>query len=125
MTSSVEKLAVDGGPPVRDKMLPYGRQWLDEEDISAVVEVLRSDWLTTGPKVAEFEHAFAESVGAREAVAVRSAQNRFKRNGPPPLLGTDLMGLRNRAEPAGPQVHPRTAGVLQPPPRIGASRWRA
>jgi perosamine synthetase len=53
-------------------MLPYARQWLDEDDIAAVVEVLRSDWLTTGPKVAEFERTFAEFVGAREAVAVSS-----------------------------------------------------
>ncbi|MCI0577820.1 MAG: UDP-4-amino-4,6-dideoxy-N-acetyl-beta-L-altrosamine transaminase [Chloroflexi bacterium] len=51
-------------------MLPYGRQWLDEDDVAAVVEVLRSDWLTTGPKVAEFEGAFADCVGAKEAVAV-------------------------------------------------------
>lgn len=53
-------------------MLPYGRQWIDDDDIAAVVEVLRSDWLTTGPKVAEFERAFAEVVGVREAVAVSS-----------------------------------------------------
>lgn len=51
-------------------MLPYGRQWIDEADIEAVAEVLRSDWLTTGPKVGEFEVAFAEAVGARHAVAV-------------------------------------------------------
>ena len=51
-------------------MLPYGRQWIDEEDIAAVVEVLRSDWLTTGPKVAEFERSFAETVDAKEAIAV-------------------------------------------------------
>lgn len=51
-------------------MLPYGRQWIDEEDIAAVVDVLRSDWLTTGPKVAEFERSFADTVGAKEAVAV-------------------------------------------------------
>lgn len=56
--------------PVRERMLPYGRQWIDEDDIEAVVDVLRSDWLTTGPKVAEFEAAFAEFVGTREAVAV-------------------------------------------------------
>ena len=42
-------------------MIPYGRQCLDEDDIQAVVDVLRSDWLTTGPKVREFEEAFAES----------------------------------------------------------------
>jgi perosamine synthetase len=59
----------DGGA---SKGIPYGRQDIDEEDIAAVVEVLRSDWLTTGPKVEEFERAFAESVGAKEAVAVSS-----------------------------------------------------
>src|SRR5688572_8255583 len=51
-------------------MIPYGRQWISDEDIDAVVEVLRSDWLTTGPKVAEFEEEFARVVGARHAVAV-------------------------------------------------------
>jgi len=50
--------------------LPYGRQSIDEDDIQAVVDVLRSDWLTTGPRVAEFERAFAAYVGAKEAVAV-------------------------------------------------------
>ncbi|HEV3446649.1 MAG TPA: UDP-4-amino-4,6-dideoxy-N-acetyl-beta-L-altrosamine transaminase [Gemmataceae bacterium] len=53
-------------------MLPYSRQSIDEDDIAAVVEVLRSDWLTTGPKVAEFERAFADFTGSREAVAVNS-----------------------------------------------------
>ena len=52
--------------------IPYGRQWIDEEDIEAVVKVLRSDWLTTGPKVGEFEKEFARFTGAREAVAVSS-----------------------------------------------------
>jgi perosamine synthetase len=50
--------------------IPYGRQIIDEEDIQSVVEVLRSDWLTTGPKVGEFEEMFASSVGAAHAVAV-------------------------------------------------------
>lgn len=66
----LDKLAIKGGRAVRDEMLPYGRQCLSEDDIAAVVEVLRSDWLTTGPKVAEFEHAFASLVGAKDAVAV-------------------------------------------------------
>jgi perosamine synthetase len=65
-----DKLAINGGRPVRDTRLPYGRQWLDEEDVAAVIEVLRSDWLTTGPKVDEFEEAFANFVGTEEAVAV-------------------------------------------------------
>jgi perosamine synthetase len=53
-------------------MLPYGHQWIDDDDIAAVTEVLRSGWLTTGPKVVEFEQAFATFTGAREAVAVNS-----------------------------------------------------
>jgi perosamine synthetase len=53
-------------------MLPYGRQTVDESDIEAVVDVLRSDWLTTGPRVAEFEQAFARTVDARHAVVVSS-----------------------------------------------------
>lgn len=53
-------------------MIPYGKQSIGEDDIAAVLEVLGSDWLTTGPKVAEFEAAVAEYVGANEAVAVNS-----------------------------------------------------
>jgi perosamine synthetase len=64
------ELALRGGAPIRESTLPYGRQWVGEDDIAAVVEVLRSDWLTTGPKVAEFEQSFAKFVGAKEAVAV-------------------------------------------------------
>lgn len=51
-------------------MIPYGRQWIEEEDIQAVIEVLKSDYLTTGPKVQEFEKTVAEYVGAKYAVAV-------------------------------------------------------
>lgn len=51
-------------------MLPYGRQTIDDDDIAAVVDVLRSDWLTTGPKVEEFERAFAAFTGVEHAVAV-------------------------------------------------------
>ncbi|MGB7130400.1 MAG: UDP-4-amino-4,6-dideoxy-N-acetyl-beta-L-altrosamine transaminase [Candidatus Sulfotelmatobacter sp.] len=69
---SREMLAIDGGTPVRDTLLPYGRQSIDEKDIQFVVDVLRSDWLTTGPKVAEFEEAFAEHVGAKYAVSFNS-----------------------------------------------------
>ena len=52
--------------------IPYGRQSIDDDDIAAVVEALRSDWLTTGPRVEEFESALAASAGSREAVAVSS-----------------------------------------------------
>jgi perosamine synthetase len=69
---SPQILAINGGEPVRSTFLPYGRQSLDEADIQAVVEVLRSDWLTTGPKVGEFEQAFAARVGAAQAVSFSS-----------------------------------------------------
>jgi len=53
-------------------MLPYGRQQIDDDDIAAVVDVLRSSWLTTGPKITEFEQAFALFCGVQHAVAVSS-----------------------------------------------------
>ena len=64
------RLAIEGGEPVRQALLPYGRQSIDDEDISAVIDVLRSDWLTTGPTIGQFEEAFAQQTGAAEAVAV-------------------------------------------------------
>ena len=69
-SAAAGRLAVDGGEPVRTAILPYGRQTIEDDDVAAVVEALRSDWLTTGPMVGRFEEAFAEFVGARHAVAV-------------------------------------------------------
>ena len=54
------------------RFLPYGRQEIADADIKAVVEALCSDWLTTGPRVGQFEQAFAAYCGAKEAVAVNS-----------------------------------------------------
>jgi len=68
----MSELAIYGGIPVRTKPLPYGRQAVDDDDIQAVVDVLRSDWLTTGPNVPAFEEAFAAQVGAKYAIAVSS-----------------------------------------------------
>ena len=53
-------------------MIPYGKQFLDEDDIQAVVATLRSDWLTTGPAVNAFENSVADYVGTRFAAAVSS-----------------------------------------------------
>jgi perosamine synthetase len=72
LPAKLETLAVHGGAPVRGKLLPYGRQSLDDGDIQAVVDVLKSDWLTTGPKIGEFEERFAAWVGARHAVSFSS-----------------------------------------------------
>lgn len=66
----MSQLASDGGKPVRSHLLPYGHQWIDDDDIAAVVEVLRSDHITQGPKVDEFEKKVAEYCGAKYAVAV-------------------------------------------------------
>ncbi len=54
-------------------MIPYGRQWIDDADIQAVVDTLRSDWLTQGPAVGKLEAAFAELCRVPHAVAVNSA----------------------------------------------------
>jgi UDP-4-amino-4,6-dideoxy-N-acetyl-beta-L-altrosamine transaminase len=54
------------------KTIPYSRQWISTSDVSAVSKTLRSDWLTQGPKIKEFEDCVAEYCGARYAVAVSS-----------------------------------------------------
>jgi len=70
---AIERLASAMDKPedakAREQLLPYGRQWIDEEDIAAVVNVLRGDFITQGPAIAAFERALAERVGARYAVA--------------------------------------------------------
>jgi len=51
-------------------MIPYGRQCIDEDDIQAVIDVLRSDWFTTGPKVTEFEETMVTYLITIHAIAV-------------------------------------------------------
>src|SRR6516225_8290137 len=51
-------------------MIPYGKQFISEEDIAAVTETLQSDFLTQGPKITEFENKFAQYIGCKYAVAV-------------------------------------------------------
>ncbi|WP_144550630.1 UDP-4-amino-4,6-dideoxy-N-acetyl-beta-L-altrosamine transaminase [Bacillus sp. X1(2014)] len=55
--------------PMRNTYLPYGQQWIDDDDIEAVVNVLKSDYLTTGPAVSKFEQEIANYVGAKYAVS--------------------------------------------------------
>ena len=57
---------------MRSKFIPYGHQWIDEKDIEEVVAVLKSDWITTGPKIAEFENSLCKYIGTKYAVAVNS-----------------------------------------------------
>ncbi|MBZ3766309.1 MULTISPECIES: UDP-4-amino-4,6-dideoxy-N-acetyl-beta-L-altrosamine transaminase [Bacillus cereus group] len=62
-------LGIHGGKPVRETYLPYGQQQIDKYDIQAVVDVLKGDFLTTGPMVQQFEEAIAKYVGAKYAVS--------------------------------------------------------
>ena len=66
----MEKLAIFGGKPVFEKKIGYGHQYIDDADIQAVVEVLRSDYLTTGPKIKETEEKLCAITGAKHAVLV-------------------------------------------------------
>ena len=62
--------AILGGKPTREEFIPYGKQYIDENDIQAVNEVLKSPYLTTGPKAQEFEKKLCELTGAKYAVAI-------------------------------------------------------
>jgi UDP-4-amino-4,6-dideoxy-N-acetyl-beta-L-altrosamine transaminase len=66
----MEKLAINGGTPVRKEKLYYGRQWIDEDDVKAVAEALTDDLITCGPRVAALEKKLCEVTGAKYAVAV-------------------------------------------------------
>lgn len=65
----MEKPAICGGEPVRSTKIFYGHQFIDEDDIQAVVDVLKSDYLTCGPKIGELEEKLCEVTGAKYAVA--------------------------------------------------------
>lgn len=64
----MEKPAICGGEPVRSTKIFYGHQYIDEDDIQAVVDVLKSDYLTCGPKIGELEEKLCEVTGAKYAV---------------------------------------------------------
>lgn len=64
----VEQLAINGAKPVRKSKLFYGHQYIDDADVQAVVEVLKSDYLTCGPKITELEQKLCEITGAKYAV---------------------------------------------------------
>lgn len=66
----MEQLAIFGGTPVRTTPLSYGRQHIDEEDIQAVADTLRSDYLTCGPRITQLEEMLCEVTGAKYCVAV-------------------------------------------------------
>lgn len=68
----MKKPAIAGGVPVRQDLLPYARQWIDEDDVQMVARILRGDYLTTGSTLQDFEQAIAAYVGSTYAVAFSS-----------------------------------------------------
>lgn len=66
----MEELAILGGTPVRERPIYYGHQYIDDSDIAAVTETLRSDYLTTGPQVERLEKNLCMLTGARYAIAI-------------------------------------------------------
>ena len=68
----MEKLAIDGGRPVRDTKIYYGRQDISEADIAAVAETLRSPLITCGPRVEACEQKLCAFTGAKYAAMVSS-----------------------------------------------------
>ena len=66
----MEKLAIFGGTPVRENPIYYGRQYIDQDDVNAVIATLTSDLITCGPRVEALEHKLCEITGAKYAVVV-------------------------------------------------------
>lgn len=66
----MEELAINGGTPVFEKKIGYGHQYIDDADVQAVVDVLKSDFLTCGPKIEEAERKLCEITGAKHAVLI-------------------------------------------------------
>lgn len=65
----MDDLAIYGGKPIRDKIIYYGRQWIDDDDIEAVVETLKGPFITCGPKITELENALSDYCNSKYAVA--------------------------------------------------------
>lgn len=70
MRNNIEKLAINGGTPIRNSKIFYGCQWINDDDVRAVSETLVGPLITCGPKVSEFEQKLADYTGAKYAVAV-------------------------------------------------------
>ena len=68
----MSKLAILGGKPVRNDFLPPFRPMIGEEEINEVIDTLKSDWITTGPKTHKFEKLFKEYIGCKHAIALNS-----------------------------------------------------
>ena len=85
-------------------MIPYGKQNITNEDIDAVIEVLKSEFLTQGPKIKEFEEEFAKYIGSKYAVAVSSA-----------TAGLHMVNnlFKNKNAPAKMETGPASSGAIE------------
>ncbi|MEE9379274.1 MAG: UDP-4-amino-4,6-dideoxy-N-acetyl-beta-L-altrosamine transaminase [Candidatus Lokiarchaeia archaeon] len=68
----MDKPAIEGGVPIRKDFLPYGTQYIDDNEINEVIDTLKSKWITTGPKMRLFEEKFKEFIRSKHAIAVNS-----------------------------------------------------
>lgn len=101
-----DRPAIEGGPPVRQELLVFGAPVIREEDIREVVKTLRSGWIGTGPKVAQFEDAFRRYVGARHAIALSSCSAALE-------LALEVLGIGTGDEVlTTPITFPATANVI-------------
>jgi dTDP-4-amino-4,6-dideoxygalactose transaminase len=82
-----ERLALDGGTPIRDEWLPFHRPRIEDDEIAEVVETLKSGWVTTGPRTKRFEQEVAGFVGVKHAIALNSCTAALH-------LALDVVGLR-------------------------------
>ena len=92
-------------------MIPYGRQTIEADDIAAVAEALKADFLTTGPLVDRFEAAFAEVVGARHAVACANGTAALHLA----MLALDVQPDEAVGSPRSPSWRPPTAPATWAP----------
>lgn len=84
--TSLQALALNGGPPVRDSFLVFGQPDIQEAEIQEVVSVLRSKWIGTGPRCQQFEEQFREYIGCRHALSLNSCTAGME-------LALDVLGI--------------------------------
>ncbi|MEA3312740.1 MAG: aminotransferase class I/II-fold pyridoxal phosphate-dependent enzyme, partial [candidate division WOR-3 bacterium] len=100
------KPAIEGGKPVREEFLVFGKPDIRMEDIAEVVDTLRSGWIGHGPKTERFEQMFAEYTGAKHAIAVNSCTAAL-------YLSLGMLELGPEDEViTSPMTYPSTANVI-------------
>jgi len=103
---NINKPAIVGGNPIRQKPLRFGTPFIGQDEIDAVTEVLKSGWISTGPKTQEFEERFKDYVGAKNAIALYSCTDAME-------LSLVLAGIGNGDEViTSPMTFTATANII-------------